>query len=464
MWWRLDMAIAFVQSVGNSILENITRNFKDAASGQRNLSVAYVSLYRPVEEKDIEEKNGIKEKDSIEEKNSIGVFVPELYLMAKAGFLPAQIKAQRIRDRQVSTTAEDVSVLRDKHKALYNVLYHANTGKLKTPFELAIINSNDNMYIANQLQNTYTWVRKNGYDWPNSVAKSRIETDYLANLSEINLKVSGKKSASFTVDNPPNHTKTHEKILHFIASWIAPLLTMSAFFMMYGVYALPGLLLFSVYTYLVTKSADESSMHSFAEKLSRELGWLKFKEYRNGELSWLNAFHAGFLLAVVAFACTLAAKGAWIGIISMPLLQSVPQVGMLLAGFFAGVAALTTFISVSSGIRCAQGMSVYDNQIRFAQGEGQDLPMVTPEGEKRKRRSMKGKEATAPDFHKERIGIDLYKETTEADFNDAMNGSGPFLTPNYLNKASDRVMNQSAPDCFENKTDSSNAFRSMCNQ
>lgn len=389
------------QSQSQSKSKNIGKKFWDylfenAAPTERHLDVAYVPLQR--------DENG--------KKVDVGVFVVELYMVAKAGFLPVQVKARNLIGKDTDKyTQEDKDRLKKEKPVYYSALFHSN-GVAKTHFELAVLSSYERSYIQATMNRTYSWMRKNGYELSPIVSKIRAVDDYLANLSKAGLSVKndgqhvngksgyeptsgtycfGGQSVRVSIDNFPHLQTNREKALHYAGSWLALLLTVSAAVAISGISTPLSLALFFIGTYRYMKCGSDFDMFDKAESLYRDIGWIFTKEYwKNYKFNLKNTLSALIDFASLGLGAYLAATGAWAGIMGLPFLQWAPQVEMAIAGFFATVAAIGSFVAFSGAIRYIRGLSPFDNQIDVPGKDiGARLKVVTKESEKAIRKAIK---------------------------------------------------------------------------
>ncbi|MGE4349783.1 MAG: hypothetical protein AB7D28_08460 [Candidatus Berkiella sp.] len=369
------------------------RYIEEAAPTERHIDVAYVPIQR-------------KENDAVVD---VGVVVPELYMIAQAGILPAQVKAKKFlsKDLDKLNDADKKKLLAEK-PALYKALFLAD-GQMKSAFELSVISSYHRAYIQASLSHTYFWLRKNGFNWPNTLSKVRAVPDYLAGLEKAGLCVKddgsiatkpaqeptsgeycfGAHSVRLSIKNPPEVASKREKIMHFLGPWFAWFVTVSAAVAVTGATSPVLLLAYALGTYIAMECANEFGMFDTAESLYRDIGWMISKEYSGfGKFSVKNALHALVQIAAIGLIAYGAATAAFYGTLALPFLQLVPQVAIGIAGFFASVAALGSSVGLAAATRYIRGISIYDNQIPLSVEEAARLRVVTKDSEKAKKHAM----------------------------------------------------------------------------
>lgn len=303
-------------------------NIEKAAPGVRHIEVAYVPLERRI-------KKGKREP--------IGVFVPEVYLMAKAGLLPEQ----------------------------------QNNTMQKTPFELAVLNTYDHPKIQKKLTQIYTQLRDDGKAWPVSISKVRVKQDYLLNLKKSGLRVKkdgngfkDPQAVMLSIKNPANKASRREKIFHFMVPWAAWLVTLSAAVGVTGIFNPLVLLGTGVATYVANYCANEFTQFSVAESLYRDIGWMMSKDYPLvDKVSFNNATRSLVKLAALGLITSTAVTGAWAGALSLPFMSLAPTAFQFsLAGALSFLAGTGTFVGLSGGMRYIWGLSFSDSQIDFSPG------------------------------------------------------------------------------------------------
>lgn len=369
------------------------RYIEEAAPTERHIDVAYVPIQRMENDKVVD----------------LGVVVPELYMIAQAGILPAQVKAKKHLGKALEqlNDADRQKLLAEK-PALYKALFLAN-GQMKSAFELSVISSYHRAYIQASLSQTYFWLRKNGFNWPNTLSKVRAVPDYLAGLEKVGLCVKndghaatkpaqeptsgeycfGAHSVRLSIKNPPELASKREKIMHFLGPWFAWFVTLSATVAVTGATSPVLLLAYALGTYIAMECANEFGMFDTAESLYRDIGWMISKEYAGfGKFSFKNALHALVQIAAIGFIAYGAASAAFAGILALPFLQAIPQVALGLASFFASVAAIGASVGLSAATRYIRGISIYDNQIPLNAEEAARLRVVTKDSEKAKKHAM----------------------------------------------------------------------------
>lgn len=369
------------------------RYIEEAAPTERHIDVAYVPIQR-------------KENDKVID---VGVVVPELYMIAQAGILPAQVKAKQFLAKDLDKLNDtDKQKLLAEKPAIYKALFLAN-GQMKSAFELSVISSYHRAYIQASLSHTYFWLRKNGFNWPNTLSKVRAVPDYLAGLEKAGLSLKndgsiatkpaqeptsgeycfGAHSVRLSIKNPPEIASKREKIMHFLGPWFAWFVTVSAAVAVTGATSPLLLLAYAFGTYIAIECANEFGMFDTAESLYRDIGWMISKEYAGfGKFSVKNALHALVQIAAIGFMAYGAATAAFYGILALPFLQLVPQMAIGVAGFFASVAALGSAVGLAAATRYIRGISIYDNQIPLNAEEAARLRVVTKDSEKAKKHAM----------------------------------------------------------------------------
>lgn len=361
-----------------------------------NIEVAYVPLQR-------------LDKDN--KKHDIGVFVPELYYIAKAQMLPEHFKAQECIDKPLADYTEaDKQKLQKEKSNVYSKLFGEN-GRLRTPFELAMIPSYEPAMIFVVVKRAYTKLLEKGKPLPPTISKIRAPDDYMAHISKAGLIIKedgdllfdksykptsghycyGAQAVHVSVDNHPSKTPLREKLYHFVGNNLAFLVTMSAAVSVTGISTPLSLLLYFVGTYIYMRNGSDFDFYEKAKNLSRDQGSFLSKAYwKDAKFSVKNALITLVQLTALGLGAYLAATAAWSGIMALPFLQWAPAVEMAIAGFFSAVAGIGSFVAFSGAMRYLQGLSPFDNQISPPQAEIiQTLPIVTEQMEKAIRRGFK---------------------------------------------------------------------------
>jgi hypothetical protein len=132
-------------------------------------------------------------------------------------------------------------------------------------------------------------------------------------------------------------------------------------------------------------------MYDMAEGLFRDIGWLFDKGLGLGSwktFSFRKTAETLVYLASAAVAVYFAATLAWGGVLALPwaLLANVGTSAgvihgaqMAFAGFFAAVAAASTWVGVTFTQRYFWGLSFWNNQVDVTKAEANALPRVSTE-------------------------------------------------------------------------------------
>jgi hypothetical protein len=193
----INRANAFQQQLHGIVNQQVAY----AAPAMRKAESAYVSLQKEV--------NG--------QYQDVGTFVMGFYQLATApGSLKCQIEEQQFiaKKRQIDpnyqhNTPENLTYFQQQAPKLFAKLYIQDQGQLraKSPFELAILKSNNLQNIRDAVRKEYQWQQDNGL-LPQIIFKNRMLEDYLTQLEAagfaIKLQEDGQSQAQQVTVNLPN--------------------------------------------------------------------------------------------------------------------------------------------------------------------------------------------------------------------------------------------------------------------
>lgn len=308
-------------------------------------------------------------------KESHGVFVPELYELAKVRGL----KAQQEHDEWVNNNPKGTNDDR-RNQPFFNALYHADYTP-KSAFELSVlpvIYSDDDKTSARAIQKRVEDEFNNrierGQPRPPVVFKYQI-SDYLKGLSRIGLESGGPRGIKLNLINPAAKTTMPERIAHYLAQRAALIVTLVAALsipagapLMFGATAL-GVM-------LAKWCGEDFGTYDLAENLLRDIKSIFSKDFALGEkISLKKTLKTTILLGALGVATVGAASAGWLAIMSLPLWQSgVAALGLsvmsglqiALAGFMGAMAGMGTFVGGTVAQRFFWGLGIWDKQIDFA--------------------------------------------------------------------------------------------------
>lgn len=385
----ISPAQGFYQQVKEDGLRSGTWNyfFEKSAPTTRNFDVAYVPLQR---------KDGGHLVD-------VGSFIPEYHVMAEAGMLPRQIKAQKFLDGLDDSITDKNALLKLKEEmpGTYKALYHAD-GTPKSSFELSIIPFYEHDKLQRVLSKTYSWLKDRGYPWPHPISKIRVGDDYLARLEESSLSIkndndapnayqptsgirsTGIQSVFLSVKNQHQHATVREKVFHTVGPWLAWLVTLTATLSVLGIASWAMLAAAAVGTYIAVNCANQFDMFDKAESFYRDLGWILSEKYPTvGKLSRTNLAKTVVKAAALSFIAWSAGVAAGSALLGLPFLEWAPAVEAGLAVFFGTIAAVGSFVGLSGAMRYIDGFSISDNQIDINPEEAKGLKVVVESETKR---------------------------------------------------------------------------------
>lgn len=301
----------------------------------------------------------------------VGTYVQGFYQLAKVGGLRCQIEAR----------GQDAEALRNSNLKLYRKLYHA--GKLKSPFELAVINKVAKNDIQNVITEEYTWQNNDPRGLlPQEVSKYRMGPEWLNQLnSKLKPKfcmVGSPQRLTITVDNKgtPRDTRLHAMaqtigmlvtLTTFMGlvmsllpvAWLATLSTLS----LIGVAAASGLVGF--FALKTIGFGNAANFFGIGEVLWNDVPALLSKQFLDTgkRISWGKlARSLGFSVAIAGLAF-LAASATFSSILALPFMASLGIGAKILAGLFASSTFIISCIGASGPVRCFAGFGIWDNTI-----------------------------------------------------------------------------------------------------
>lgn len=387
----------------------------EAPPTTRDLTVAFVPL--------------IRESDG----QHVGCFVPELYELAKAGFLSVQ---------------------------------HSDPDHAKTPFELAIVPfkaSRDEpcldelRLLAEHIQREFHFIQNHPDPTKRHlcepIQKFTITPNYLAHVKKLGLKVMPCLTVSVTLQNLMIRTSLKERALYYIAQRLALLLTLSTIFTL-GASSF-GLTLIGAMGALIAQwCMKEMSNFGVADHLYREWNWISCRAFwRDQRISPKNTLKTVILGLALFTVVGFAAMSSWESIMKISFELSSPFLSHALSfGQYALAAIITTIESLSillgglSSLRFYWGFSIWDHQ--FVKHDEQN-----PEIEEKKNIADNLPEAQTYLQIQQRAeqARDDYKQQCKAKYK-AKFGSNPVLTPGFekaKEKVSKEVENQAVAQDIE---------------
>jgi hypothetical protein len=291
----------------------------------------------------------------------IGAFLPELYVMAKAGKLPCQ---------QPGNKNSGYAKRGDTAQAP------------KSHFELAILPAITYGEIEDQFKTIVGLRAGNKVNLPAPIPKYRILPDYLPHLAEMGLEVypTPKRVAvddkTMNIRNPVGSTTAFERGLHYGSQWMAWFLALSVGLetaLAVG-FTMPLAVLPFVLGYLTHKCSKDFMLFSIVEGLLRDIGWMFDKEYSlKGKISLWKSLETSIYLAGIGYAIHGGVLAAWSSTVGMSIWSTMTALGapalmvsglsLLAAGSFAVTAGLGIWLGLSAAIRYFWTFSCFDNEI-----------------------------------------------------------------------------------------------------
>lgn len=382
----------------------------------------------------------------------VGAFSAELYVMAEAGKLDAQVqeKAYLARGQEVP-------------RHIREVLFREN-GERKTTFELALLADTRYSHIQKLFKKMAGIKPGNKVDLPAPVSKFRILPDYLPHLAAMGLtvyqtpKLSPLDEVKMNTRNPSANTTTVERGMHYSAQWLAWVLGLVVALQIatLAAFSITGIALAIVSGYLAQKCAKDFGTFGIVEDLLREFKWMRNPEYAlKGKLDRRKAAETAIYIAGIAivayeaftfsFASTLGLS-AWASLASLGF---APMFVTALATFAAMSAALTAGLGAWHGLlgalRYFWPCSIFDNAIAATPGlvaAIRTLPALDDKGNRIKPRVVIDVDADA-DAEKEIqvsnsfvIGHDAQRQSqNETPLRDCCAGNEPAHTTTPVNEA-----------------------------
>jgi hypothetical protein len=342
---------------------NLLLNPKEAPPTVRSPELAFVTLYSFT----IEDEEKVKDQP-------MGVFVPELYELAKLGGLRCQLEKD-IKDKTFQTKPPTITLMQDKCE--------------KTPFELAVLpvaysDDDEKSYrvIQKVVEEEFNYRIKNNLALPSVSYKYQIKSDYLKGIEKIGLMVDKPRHIKLNLLNPPERTKLLERSLHWIAQRLALFLTIAAAIliipkipMAYVAPAYAGTIIAVAVLGIIIAEwcGKDFSTYSLAETLLREINGFSLKSFRARSVSLKKLIKTTLLLSALLLSGAAAGAGAWFTFMGFHWIvpESVLLAKALMASkyFLATTFALMTGLSTLIGGLVAQsffwGVGIWNNQIDF---------------------------------------------------------------------------------------------------
>lgn len=346
---------------------NVLFNPKEAPPTVRSPDLAFVTLFSIK----IENQKKVKDKP-------MGVFVPELYELARIGGLRCQLEKE-VKGQIAEIKPPFITLMNGKRE--------------KTPFELAVLpvdysDDNEKSYrpIQKVVEEEFNYRIKYGLALPAVVYKYQIKSDYLRDIERINLMVDKPRHIKLNLLNPSDKTKLLERALHWTAQRIALLLTIVAAILI--IPKIPIAYIAPAFTGVIVTVAvlgiiiaewcgKDFSTYSLAETLLREINSFSLKSPERRSISAKKFIKTTLLLSTLLLSGAAAGAGAWFSFMgfhwivpeAMILAKALMVTKYFLASTFAVMTALSTWIGGLAAQSFFWGIGIWDNQINFKQQE-----------------------------------------------------------------------------------------------
>ncbi|MBI2792495.1 MAG: hypothetical protein HYX61_11100 [Gammaproteobacteria bacterium] len=308
---------------------------------------------------------------------TVGVFVPELYELAKVNGLRAQQEEALWKQKHPRSTVANL-----KKQPFYAELYNSD-GSQKTAFELAVLPKQYSDFdkrsayaIEMRITDEFNNRIDKGQPLPPVVYKYQIESDYLKNLHLLNLRAGGPRDVTLNLINPGSKTPIVDRAAHYIAQRSALLLTLIAVLGL--TYTSPLTFAAASIGVLLAKwCGEEFGVFSLVEILLRDIRSNFSRDFALGDkISLKKTIKTAAMVSALAVTTSAVFVGAWAGILSLPIWGAVgAAVGnasvlsacqFALAGFSSAIAAASTFVFGTVGQRFFWGLGIWDKQIDFS--------------------------------------------------------------------------------------------------
>lgn len=301
----------------------------------------------------------------------IGCFSPDLYEMAKRGYLRCQ--------REQNDPAEIIN----GRKPPYITLNRAD-GTPKTLFELAVLPitwaDNDPQAIKKIrkiIEDEFYSLKQNRINLPPLEYKFQIASDYLRFLPEkTGLKANVARDLELTLQNPADETPIHERVFHYLAQRSAMILTLVAALLIIPTTAsyLPLALAGAV---LANWCAKEFFTYDLVETLMRDI---KSMGYSSGQpISLKKTLKTAILMSALLATAAAVGYGAWYETLALPFFAAKSGILMgahyALTGFVTFFAAAGTLVGGTVAQRFFWGLGIKYKQISFEGDISKDKPL-----------------------------------------------------------------------------------------
>jgi hypothetical protein len=338
----------------------------------------------------------------------VGLFVAEMYELAKGGQLKDQMQFERWKrdfiaqqttnnDGQVPSQEEILKALNNEKPDLANVLLVGGEFELKTPFELAVLPvmlKDGARFVPDgiraEISREFHARIKAGLPLQHSVSKLTVASSYLPDIKSAGLKVTEGYSPCMHVtlnfSNPVAMQPKVERLMHYTATWLALMMTGIAVATV-GAFGMPGLLAVAAATFLVARSGNNFGLFDNVETLLHEVPTYLSKDFKWFEnVTLKKAIEFTLKSAAILTISTLAAVAVSQAVMSLalPLAASAAMPAMLLkavsvlqvgaATVAGGVAFISAFFGSRGPLKKERGLSPNDKRIHIPAVVAERLP------------------------------------------------------------------------------------------
>ena len=294
-----------------------------------------------------------------EQDSCVGVFVPELYELARVNGLIAQQQEENWLKTHPQMTRRNQASL--EKQPFYSELY--TDGRKKSAFELAVLpiaysdhDKKSAHLIEKYIEKEIYYRLEQGQALPPVVNKYQIISDYLKDLHLIHLKAGSCRSLKLNILNPKENTRKSERAVHYVAQRSAFLQTLLS---AAAVVALTPLSLFTSSFRIILSEwcSKDSGLYGLAETLLREIKSNFSGEFSLGDkISLKKLIKSATLVTALGVGTVGIALSTWSHLLTLSLwgakafnLGFMPYLKYAIAGYSAFLTGLSTFVGGGIG-------------------------------------------------------------------------------------------------------------------